>query len=104
LKEKLSIEVREGGPDGVALAQRDSVPYRDGLQRRGLCNGLKLTFDASTIADFTYYLDAPEDGAPEPVSGKRRAAAAEAAPSPQPVTDAGTPEVAVEAGVDAGNP
>ncbi len=104
MKEKLSIEVREGGPDGVTLAQRDSVPYRDGLQRRGLCNGLKLTFETSTIADFTYYLDAPEDGAPEAVIGKRRAAAAEPGAEPQPATDAGTPEVAVEAGVDAGNP
>jgi hypothetical protein len=104
LKEKLSIEVREGGPDGATLAQRDSVPYRDGLQRRGLCNGLKLTFEASTIADFTYYLDAPEDGAPEPVSGKRRAAAPEAAPEAQASSDGGTPEAAADASVDAGAP
>jgi hypothetical protein len=104
LKEKLSIEVREGGPDGVTLAQRDSVPYRDGLQRRGLCSGLKLTFEASTIAAFTYYLDAPEDEAPEPVIGKRRASPVEAPPELQPATDAGTPENAADAAVDAGAP
>lgn len=77
LREKLWIEVREGGPDGPTLAQRDAVPYRDGLQRRGLCQGLKLSFEASLIAGFTYYLDLPSEGTPEPVPAKRRPEAAQ---------------------------
>jgi hypothetical protein len=102
-KEKLLIEVREGGPDGATLAQRHSVPYRDGLQRRGLCGGLKLTFEASAIAAFTFYLDVPADEAPEPIAGKRRAEAAEPAPETVP-SDASTPEGAPDAGVDADAP
>jgi hypothetical protein len=100
LKEKLLIEVREGGPDGATLAQRQSVPYRDGLQRRGLCGGLKLTFEASAIAAFTFYLDVPADEAPEPVNGKRRADAAEVAPEAVP-SDASAPENVVDGGLDA---
>jgi hypothetical protein len=102
LKEKLWFEVREGGPDGPTLAQRDSVPYRDGLQRRGLCGGLKLTFEASAIAAFTYYLDTPEEGGSEPSVGKRRAEAADAAPSVAPATDAAAPEGLADAAVDSG--
>lgn len=103
LKEKLLIEVREGGPDGATLAQRHSVPYRDGLQRRGLCGGLKLTFDASAIASFTFYLDLPGEEGPNPVLGKRRAEAAEAAPEPA-GSDASAPEGVPDAGADATTP
>ncbi len=102
LKEKLWFEVREGGPDGPTLAQRDSVPYRDGLQRRGLCGGLKLTFEASAIAAFTYYLDTPEEGAPSLRSAnvarrpRTRRPASRRRPTRQP------PEGLADAAVDSG--
>jgi hypothetical protein len=79
LKEQLLIEVREGGPDGTTVAERNSVPYRDGLQRRGLCSGMRLGFEGSSITEFTFYLDLPGEGAPAPVTGKRREAAEEVA-------------------------
>jgi hypothetical protein len=83
VKDGLEIEVREGAPEGATLARRAPQPVREGIRRRALCDGITLTFDASFIASFTYFLDAPAGpGAPEPVRVPVRPEAVDAGPSP----------------------
>jgi hypothetical protein len=97
----LLIEVREGGPEGKRLAQRREPLYQTALKRSGLCGGFRGDFDPGPVSAFTFFLDVPEAGAPEPVRAgaaleepaSPEAAPPRAAPAPEPPPPAPEPEV-----------
>jgi hypothetical protein len=92
LRESLELEVREGAPDGSPLARHTGVLYRKGVQRKGLCGGLKVDLDASSVTSLTFFLDDRASDAPDAVRVPVK-------------SDAGTVDAAIsDGGLEAGSP